>query len=154
LIAAIAPGYYAQEWDPPERAQFVAAWVVSITLTVFGYGMGYAASDATRGLGMPNHERLARAAWCAVHLMAAAAPLPAIRDTLARVPADVAYAAEWDHLDATIRVVAGSGEPIVLEDTLPAHYGFEFLGSDPGLYPNPCVARFYGVPSITVTQTE
>jgi hypothetical protein len=154
LIAASAPGYFAQQWDPPERAQFVAVWVLAITLATLGYLVGQAAGEVTRRHGMPMRERLSRAACLAVLVVLVAAPVPAMRDALALVPDDAAYAASWDSLDATLRAAAGAGEPVVLDRTLPTHYGFDFLGSDPNLYPNPCVARFYGLPSIRVSQTE
>ena len=154
LMAASVPGYFAQQWDVPERAQFVAVWVVAMCVATFGYLMGHAAGAATRRLGVPNRDRLSRVAWCVVLLVAAAAPLPAMRDTLALVPADAAYAADWDSLDATLRADASAGGPAVLDRTLPTHFGFDFLGSDPNLYPNPCVARLYGLPSIRVSQAE
>jgi hypothetical protein len=154
LMAASVPGYFAQQWDVPERAQFVAVWVVAITVATFGYLLGHAAGVATRRLGVPNRDRLSRAGWFVVLLLAAVAPLPAIRDTLALVPADAAYAADWDSLDATLRADARAGRPAVLDRTLPAHFGFDFLGSDPNLYPNPCVARLYGLESIRVSQAE
>jgi hypothetical protein len=152
LIAASVPGYFAQQWDVPERAQFVGVWVVALTLAWLGYLIGQAAGDAVRRLDVPVNTRLAWAAWCVLLVVGAAAPVPAIRDTLALARVDAGYAAEWDALDATVRAEAGDGEPVVLQHSLPMHYGFDFLGSDPTLYPNPCVARFYGVPSIKVAE--
>jgi hypothetical protein len=156
LIAASVPGYFAQQWDVPERAQFVAVWVVALTIATLGYLVGQAIGEATRRVGVRNHEGLSRVAWWAVLVVAIAAPLPAIRDTLALAADDAAYAAEWDSLDATLRAAAGSGAgaPVVLDRTLPTHFGFDFLGSDPDLYPNPCVARLYGLSSIRVNQPE
>lgn len=152
LIAASVPGYFAQQWDVPERAQFVAVWMVAITLATTGYLAGRALGETAERLGLRNQAGMWRSAWWAVLLLAAVAPLPAARDALALVPGDAAYAADWDALDATLRADASIGGPAVLDRTLPAHFGFEFLGSDPGLYPNPCVSRFYGLPSIRVSQ--
>ncbi|MDQ6669972.1 MAG: DUF6056 family protein [Chloroflexota bacterium] len=154
LIAASVPGYFAQQWDVPERAQFVGVWIVAITTAITGYLVGHAAGETARRLGLPNREAVWRRVWCAALLVAAAAPVPAARDTLALIPADAAYAAEWDSLDATLRADASAGGPAVLDRTLPPHFGFEFLGSDPTIYPNPCVSRFYGLPSIRVSQAE
>ena len=152
LIAASAPGFYAQQWDPPERAQFVAVWVVALMLGSLGYLLGQLAGEAARRLGLRQHAGLVRAAWCAVLLLAAVAPLPAARATLQLVPADATYAADWDALDVTLRASASTAQPVVLDHTLPTHYGFDFLDADPTFYPNPCVARFYGLPSISVVQ--
>jgi hypothetical protein len=152
LIAASVPGYFAQQWDVPERAQFVAVWMVAITLGVVGYLMGLTAGVTTQRFGLRSRESAWRAVWAAALLVAAVAPLPAARDTLAVIPADAAYAAEWDALDVILRAHASAGGPVVLDRTLPPHFGFEFLGADPTMYPNPCVSRFYGLSSLSVSQ--
>jgi hypothetical protein len=154
LIAASVPGYFAQQWDVPERAQFVGVWMVAITLAVVGYQVGQAAGEAIQLVGLRDHETVWRTVWAVALLAAAAAPLPAARDTLALIPADAAYAADWDSLDATLRADATAGGPAVLDRTLPPHFGFEFLGADPSAYPNPCIARFYGPSSISVTNAQ
>lgn len=153
LIAATTPGYFAQGWDPPERAQFVGVWVLTL-------GVAMAAYVAARGVRAAIHqsrpfEHLGLPAvaglWpvCAVAL--AVAPILATRTVLAEVPSEAAYAQQWDALDMTMRSMAAAGQPVVLERSLPRHFGFDFVGPDPGVYPNPCVAQFYGVPSIRVS---
>jgi len=136
------------------RRRGIIVAVVALSLATVGYVMGQATGEAALRMRVTTHDWLGRGAWCAALTVAAAAPLPAIRDTLAYVPADAAYADQWDVPDATRRATTGTGQAVVLEHTLPAHYGFDFLASDPTFYPHPCVARFYRVPSITVTPTE
>jgi hypothetical protein len=149
LLAATTPGYFAQEFDPPERAQFVAVWVVALALASAGYLLGGLVARAAWRGGLLARRRLLGAAWLVVLLLVGLGPFIGVRGTLAQVPADAAYAAEWDLVDATIRAQASPDQPVVLQYTLPNHYGFDFVGADPTFYPNPCVAEFYGVPSIT-----
>jgi hypothetical protein len=152
LLAAAIPGYFAQTWDPPERAQFVAVWLVVVALAVLGYLVGELAGQVLRSRGVCLDAVLVSPVWTAACLILAVGSLFMIRGTLALVPADAAYAADWDQLDTTIRMEAASGAPVVLPRTLPTHYGFDFVTADPGFYPNPCVAQFYGVPSIRVAE--
>jgi hypothetical protein len=150
LMAASFPGYFAQAWDVPERAQFVGVWVLALALASAGYLTAELAGQAARRLGGRLDRMVAAPLWPVGLLLLAAVALLMLPSTLAPVAADIAYAAEWDSLDASIRASATTGEPVVVDRTLPAHYGFEFLTTDAAYYPNPCVAQFYGVPSIRV----
>jgi Family of unknown function (DUF6056) len=152
LVAAAIPGYFAQGWDPPERAQFVAVWLVAVGLAVLGCLIGEIAGQVLRTLGLRLDAVRLSPVWTAACLVLAVGSLFIARGTLALVPADAAYAADWDMLDTTIRTEAASGGPVVVPRTLPNHYGFDFLTTDPAYYPNPCVAQFYGVPSIRVAE--
>jgi hypothetical protein len=152
LVAAAIPGYFAQEFDPPERAQFVAVWVAVVCLASTGYLTGEVAGQLLRSRGARLDRLLASPVPTLACLVLALGSLSMIGSTLAQVPADVAYAADWDMLDLTIRTEAVSGGPVVVPRTLPMHYGFDFLTTDPAWYPNPCVARFYGIPSIRVQE--
>ena len=150
LLAAAIPGYFAQTWDPPERAQFVGVWLVVVGLGVIGYLLGESAGQVLGTRGVRLEAVVVSPVWTVACLILAVASVFMVRGTLALVPADAAYAAEWDELDTTIRMEAAAGGPVVVPRTLPNHYGFDFLTDDPAYYPNPCVAQFYGVPSIRV----
>jgi hypothetical protein len=91
---------------------------------------------------------LTRRAWVVLIALSAVVPLLTTGAAFDRIAADREYAAEWDELDATLRDEARVGGPLHVDRTLKTRYGFSFMGSDPSSYPNPCVARFYGVPSI------
>jgi hypothetical protein len=155
LLAATIPGYFAQGWDPPERAQFVAVWVVAVCAAVganvVGRGLRLAAERAGVGrlVGLPS----VGLAWPMAALVLAVAPLAMTRGILAEIPARAEYAAEWDAADVAIRSMAAAGEPVLLERSLPRHFGFDFIGPDPTLYPNPCVAQFYGVSAVVVSES-
>ncbi|HEV7666176.1 MAG TPA: DUF6056 family protein [Chloroflexota bacterium] len=153
LLAAIVPGYFAQQWDVPERAQIVPVWVAALGLCGVGYLLGEALGQAARRRSQLDRV-LAAPAWNAVLVALAVVSLLALPTALAQVPVDTAYAAEWDALDATIRERALSGDQVTVERTLPPHFGFEFLTSDPTYYPNPCVAQFYGLTSIRVSPAQ
>jgi hypothetical protein len=150
LMAAIVPGYFAQRWDVPERAQIVGVWVVGSALTVAGYALGELAGQFARQKALPLEWGLAHPGWNIVMGLLAVAVLTVIPGVAAPISEDAAYAAEWDQLDAQIRSRGAAGEAVVVDHSLPRHFNFEFLTSDPGLYPNPCVAQFYGIPSILV----
>jgi hypothetical protein len=79
-------------------------------------------------------------------------PVLDTRSILAEIPARAAYAAEWDASDAALRSMATAGEPVVLDSSLPRHFGCDFIGPDPTAYPNPCVAQFYGVSAVVASQ--
>jgi uncharacterized protein YejL (UPF0352 family) len=150
LLAAIVPGYFAQQWDVPERAQIVGVWVVVLTLGVVGYVIGEATGQLLRRSGVRLDRLLMAPGWGLALLTLTGAPLLTLPGVLAPVATDAAYAADWDALDTTIREQAARRGPVLVDHTLPTHFGFDFLTTDPNLYPNPCVARFYGVPTITV----
>lgn len=151
LMAAIVPGYFAQRWDVPERAQIVGVWVVAAVVAVGGFALGELAGQFARQKALPLDWGLAHPVWNVVMAVLAVLVVTVIPGVAAPISQDAAYAAEWDQLDAQIRSRGAHGEAVVVDHTLPRHFNFEFLTSDPGLYPNPCVAQFYGIPSIVVT---
>lgn len=154
LMAAIVPGYFAQRWDVPERAQIVGVWVVAGAVAVASYAMGELAGQFARQKALPLEWGLAHPAWNVVMALLAVMVLTAIPGAAASISQDAAYAAGWDQLDAQIRSRGATGEAVVVDHSLPRHFNFEFLTDDPGLYPNPCVAQFYGIPSIVVKQSN
>ncbi|GAC1327272.1 MAG: hypothetical protein NVSMB2_26680 [Chloroflexota bacterium] len=150
LLAAIVPGYFAQRWDVPERAQIVGVWVVAGAVALVGYALGELVGQVARHVALPLEWRLAHPGGNIVLIVLACVILTVIPGIVAGIPSDAAYAAAWDQLDATIRSRGADGDAVVVDHTLPRHFNFEFLTADPGLYPNPCVAQFYGIPSIVV----
>jgi hypothetical protein len=155
-MTSVFPAYFAQAFDPPERAQLVATWAIALTFVGLAFLGGRLLAAAVAGRGLARFGAVIGTAWALVLLVGALASVPGIRMTLDLVPRDARYAADWDALDATIRaqVAAAPGQPVRLDRTLPTHYGFRFLGSDPGYYPNPCIAQFYRVPSIVAPEEE
>jgi hypothetical protein len=149
-LAAIVPGYFAQQWDVPERAQLVAVWVLAVMTASAGYLLGESLGQVVRRAGGRLDGVVAGPVWSVALLLLAGAALFTIPTVLEAASADAAYAAEWDALDATIRAAAATGQPGLVDRTLPHHFGFDFLTTEPNSYPNPCVAQFYGLPSIRV----
>lgn len=150
LMAAIVPGYFAQRWDVPERAQIVGVWVVAGAVALVGYAFGELVGQVSRQRALPFEWALAHSGWNFVLVALAFVIVTTIPGTVTVVATDAAYATAWDQLDATIRRRGANGEAVVVDHTLPRHFNFDFLTTDPGLYPNPCVAQFYGIPSIVV----
>ncbi|HEX8968046.1 MAG TPA: DUF6056 family protein [Chloroflexota bacterium] len=152
LLAATTPGYFAQLWDPPERAQFDAVWVVVVGMATVAYELGELTAQVSRRLGAPTDHPAVAPVLSLGLLLLGIGCLMRIPTVLSPLATDMAYAAEWDAFDAMLRVAAAAGQPLVVQGSLPRHYDFDFITPDPGLYPNPCVAMFYGVPSIRVAQ--
>jgi hypothetical protein len=81
----------------------------------------------------------------------ALAPLTEALNTLGQAPVEAAYAAEWDRDDQVMRIARADSPPVAVVAPLPPRWGWAFVGTRPGGFPNGCVARYYGLQQVVAS---
>jgi len=147
IVAAGAPTRYIGGGVPPDRAQIVPVFAVVLVLMSSGFldGLGSRTSSPRR----PNTWRRA-ALVCGFWGAIALGPMLVTLRILAPADELKAYAATLDDMDLQARRAQAAGEPELHVQLVrqPALIGLDELGPDATVWPNTCVAAYYGLPRI------
>lgn len=155
IFSAILPGMYAFSSMPPDRALFVAHWVLLLTLMLSGIACGWLTRRWEAGseiLGLV-------AAACAVALIFPWVARSA-RENFAAIPDLRRYAAEWDNEDAQLRRMKSNGElqiSLRWNSSVASNGNIDQIGwisDDPTYFINTCTADYYGFKSLRTYRTD
>ena len=155
LLACMVPVYYALGADPPGRALVVPQYLLICALAFAAWLAGaYVASRLAAKIGQARLMAWSGMAGCLVVLALAVGPVTSSTRLASQFDSDRAYAAAWDALDNQIRAEHASGNQDMTVQRLNATgtvQNLEFFGPDRQDWLNECVARYYGVNSISAT---
>jgi hypothetical protein len=156
VFSCFLPGVYALGTLPPERAQFMAQWVVLVFLLLSGFLCGVLAAH--------RYQPASQLSVLIAGVLLLAPVLPwtvkASRNVFASFDDLRSYASEWDGQDRQIRRLKASGR---MDIALPWNAqvakggnvgGVEWMSSDPTNWVNTCAANYYGVRSIRIISPE
>ena len=155
LLACMVPVYYALGADPPGRALVVPQYLLICALAFAAWLAGaYVASRLAAKIGQARLMAWSGMAGCLVVLALAFGPVTSSTRLASQFDSDRDYAAAWDALDNQIRAEHASGNQDLTVQRLNATgtvQNLEFFGPDRQDWLNECVARYYGVNSISAT---
>lgn len=147
VVVSLLPSFYALSAPEPGRARIIPQLIL-VCLTV---GAGYLAGTLLR-LGGPVMGRALQPLAVGLLVLTLVAPLLETRAALAEVDEARAYAQRWDSVDAQVRADHAAGLQDVVVPPLPPTgtvRGMDFVGPDPSDWLNECVARYYGLRTVT-----
>jgi hypothetical protein len=116
-------------------------------LTALGWLFGQMAWNVARRNKLPG--RAFSLAALAVMVILALYPLRSAGAILAEADYLQQRAQNWDQRDATIRSMASAGESSIRIAALDSMFGLMDLTDQPHLWPNNCIAGYYGLQSMT-----
>lgn len=142
IVACFFPAFFAQGGDPPARSQIVPDFALVCFLIYVGLRL------------QPWLLRLAvrapRPAVAAAVGALALTPVVVAAGTLPERAAAAQYAARWDTVDQELRAAQAAGATRVFAPQLPRALGQSFvMSTDANYWFNQCVARYYGLQSVT-----
>jgi hypothetical protein len=157
ILGSIIPGVFALSDVPPERAEFIAHWILLATLLCTGVALG-SVTKRWRGVAPGLLARLA----VSFFVLALVLPwvLKSARSIAVSARESRLFAADWDTEDAQIRLLKGTGESNIVvpwNDRI-ARGGnatnVPWLSSDPTYWVNTCEADYYGLRSLRVSTSD
>jgi hypothetical protein len=154
IAASVAPSFYIGGGIPPERALIIPQFVLVATIMCCGILDGLARrSNATARRPSGSWQRVAVAVGAVV---VAVAPLATTAQTIGHVDELRAYAAALDARERKAREATRAGELSLTVPRVqqPSMVLLQDIGSDPTVWPNTCVARYYGLESIVALERQ
>jgi hypothetical protein len=136
------PSFFANNGNPPARALIVPSFLIVVCLSFLGWHVRVVSGQWSSVVS--SRSRLALAS-----LILAAVPIGAAVTALPEAASAAQYAAVWDAEDGAIRAARDAGVRNLTVAPLPRYLGEDFVGPDPHDWFNACVARYYGVDSIS-----
>lgn len=147
IMSCFVPAMYAMSKQPPPRALLIPEFVLISLLVAWSYYTVHLLRYSLMG----SRRRFPLLAGVSVVLAAGLAlvPIQAARRTFAKSARVRALALMWDKQDQEMRAARERGETDL---TVPVAYnigGTDLMTANPQWYVNQCVARYYGVNTIT-----
>lgn len=156
IFLCFMTGVYATSGALAERARFIPQFVFVTTAICWSYLAGRLLSKRLVSVDKPQRSWLMTPGFTVALLVVFLAPVLSTVRTLKLVPGARQGAAIWDQMDVEVRAAKSQGQ---MNLTVPALDDVEtLLGArrtelhiewDPDNWKNRCVARYYGVKSIT-----
>lgn len=148
IMSCFVPAMYVMSKQPPPRALVIPQFVLISLLVAWSYYTGhllrYRYLEASR-----RRFPLLAGVSLVVAAALALAPIQAARRTFSKAARVRALALMWDKQDQEIRTAKDRGDTDL---TVPVAYnigGTDLMTANPQWYVNQCVARYYGVNTIT-----
>jgi len=151
IAFSLAPSVYAYTDFPPVRAWIVPEFIFVCASVLWGTALGLTLSARRAPNKNLRAESLILASALIIALLALV-PLASARRILSLAPQVRAYASSWDHRDLEMREAKLKGKRDLIVPALGYTGGLEDLNPDPKHWPNGCVARYYGLDSVTAEQ--
>jgi hypothetical protein len=135
------PSFFANNGNPPARALIVPSFLMVLCSSFVGW---HVSGVRVQGSGVRSRWQLGVAT-----LVLALVPIAAAVAAVPEAASAAQYAALWDAEDGAIRAARDSGARSLTVAPLPRYLGEDFIGPDPHDWFNACVARYYGLDSIS-----
>ncbi len=150
IAFSLAPGVYVFGSLPPQRALATPFLLLAVAVASWSYVAGL----VIRPPGSAAGSQMRRALSLLCLLVLAVSTLPPLRlakQEYNRVGELKAFASAWDVRHRNILSAVGSGISALDVTPLPNRAGLLFIKPDPKMWVNRCMARYYGVKSITAS---
>ena len=148
VMSCFVPAMYVMSKQPPPRALVIPQFILICLLVAWSY---YTALLLRNTYLERSRSPLIGTVCVVLAAALALAPIQAARRTFSKAPRVRALALIWDKQDRDILAAKDRGETDL---TVPVAYnigGTDLMTADPQWYVNQCVARYYGVNTITAT---
>lgn len=142
MCSSVAPAYFASGTHPPDRAMALTQFVLICVTCTWGWFVGKALKQSSPKLIPIAHGFL---------ILLLIFPVLSTRSAWREAEQYRVYADMWDAEDASIRTAKARGEKAMVLRALP-HWGgpgMESAGENPKNGLNVCIARYYGVDSVS-----
>lgn len=144
IYFALAPAAYVFGSSPPARSLTAAILISGLGLMVWSYVAGIAIRpEKTRALSV------ARTGSLAALLASIVVPLWLANDAYGQSERWMAFASAWDRRHSAIVEASNAGKRSIVTVSLDNDFGLNDLRDDPKYWVNSCMARYYGIDSVT-----
>jgi hypothetical protein len=151
VAAAGAPAIYAGGELPPDRALIIPQYIMIATIMCCGLLDGLASPRLVVALPAPPTPKRVLLGTCVA--LALLVPLLTTAHTLLESDQLRAYAAAFDEREQEALAAHAAGTPSLAVAALdqPSMVGLAEPGADPEAWPNFCIASYYGLDTLTVS---
>lgn len=141
---ALAPAAYVFGSSPPARSLTAAILISGLGLMVWSYVAGIAIRpEKTRAL------MVARTGSLAALLASIIVPLWLANHAYGQSEKWMAFASAWERRHSAIVEASNAGKRSIATVSLDNDFGLKDLRDDPKYWVNSCMARYYGIDSVT-----
>lgn len=143
VLSSIAPAYFVSGAHPPDRAMVTTQFFLICVACAWGFIFGRAL--------VQSKPRWTTGALVTAIVLLLCGPVLTAKNVWREAAVYRVYAELWDEQDAALRSAKQKGEKAVVLRKLPqwGGPGMESAGADPKAGFNVCIARYYGVESVS-----